>query len=49
MIDLKDVTVKYDRRYSRYALEHINMSMKNEKVVVVGPNGSGKTTLLKVL
>ena len=49
MIELKDVTVKYDRRYRRYALEHINMIMKNEKVVVVGPNGSGKTTLLKVL
>jgi ABC-type multidrug transport system ATPase subunit len=49
MIDLKDVTVKYDRRYTRYALEHINLSMKNEKVVVIGPNGSGKTTLLKVL
>lgn len=49
MIELKDVKVKYDGRYSRYALENITMKMKNEKIVVVGPNGSGKTTLLKVL
>ncbi|MGC8505443.1 MAG: ATP-binding cassette domain-containing protein [Thermoplasmata archaeon] len=49
MIELKDVTVRYDRRYSRHALEHINMTVKKEKIVVIGPNGSGKTTLLKVL
>lgn len=49
MIEFANVSVKYDKRYGKNALENINLKMQHEKVVVVGPNGSGKTTLLKVI
>ena len=47
LIELRDVTVRYDRRV---VLDGINLSVdEGDFVAITGPNGGGKTTLLRVL
>ncbi len=46
LVELKDVSFCYE---DVLALDKINFSMNNEKVVLLGSNGSGKSTLLRVL
>lgn len=47
MLELFELSVRYGEKNSRFSLDKVTMSLKNEKAVIVGPNGSGKTTLLK--
>ncbi len=49
MLELDHVSARYDGKSTKEALNDVNLTLKNEKAVVVGPNGSGKTTLLKVI
>lgn len=47
LIEIKDTTVKYDRKT---ILDHVSLTIyKGDFVAITGPNGGGKTTLLKVL
>jgi len=47
-INLKDVFYKYPES-DDWVLKGINLSIKNERVLITGRTGSGKTTLLRVL
>jgi ABC-type multidrug transport system ATPase subunit len=49
MIELANVSLEYNHKGFRSALENVNLRIDHERIVVVGPNGSGKTTLIKVL
>lgn len=47
MIELRDISKKYD---NRYVLENINLKMPRYGIVsIYGPSGCGKTTLLNVI
>ena len=46
MIEVKNLSFSYE---DILALDNINFSMGNEKVVLLGSNGSGKSTLLRIL
>lgn len=47
LIELKDVTVRYDRRD---VIRNVNFTLyKGDFVAISGPNGGGKTTLLRTL
>lgn len=49
LIDIKDVTFKYDNSYE-YVFEHISFQIDtNWKLGFIGRNGRGKTTFLKLL
>lgn len=49
MIEIENVTMKYNSRNTRNAIENLSLHVENEKAVIVGPNGSGKTTIFKLL
>ena len=46
MIEVKNLSFSYE---DILALDNVNFSMGNEKVVLLGSNGSGKSTLLRIL
>ena len=50
MIEVKNLTVKYDTADKTCALNNISFSVNNgEKVALIGANGAGKSTLLLTL
>jgi len=46
LIEVKNLSYSYE---DNIALDNINFSMDNEKVVLLGCNGSGKSTFLRIL
>lgn len=49
MLELSDVSFKYNYNDS-WVLRHINLSLnKTEIIGIIGPNGSGKSTLLRLI
>ncbi len=50
IIEVKDVSFRYDLRSSIETLSSINFSVqKGEWVAIIGNNGSGKSTLAGIL
>lgn len=49
MLEVKDLTVGYDKYVEGLVLKSVNLNLTSEKTVIVGPNGSGKSTLFKAI
>jgi putative ABC transport system ATP-binding protein len=50
MIQLDDVTRRFDGRSAVTALDHVSLAIdRGELVAIVGPSGSGKSTLLNLV
>ena len=49
MLQVENLTVSYDRHSDGPVLKSVNLSLSDEKAVIVGPNGSGKSTLFKAV
>lgn len=50
MVHIMDLSVKYDRTDTKYALRKVGFSMQDgERVALIGANGAGKSTLLLTL
>jgi len=50
VIDLADVSKRYDRDGTTWAVRHASLGVAaGELVAVLGESGSGKTTLLKMI
>lgn len=47
-IEFRNVSFKYPRT-EQYILKNINITLKKERISLVGLNGSGKTTIVKLL
>lgn len=50
MLEIENLSVSYGRGAGmNRVLDRVNLSVSNEKVVIIGPNGSGKSTLFKAV
>jgi putative ABC transport system ATP-binding protein len=50
MVDLRDVTKRYDGKQTVYAVRKVSLSVqKGEMLALMGPSGSGKSTLLNII
>ncbi len=49
MLQIENLTVSYEKHSGDPVLKGVNLTVSNEKAVIVGPNGSGKSTLFKAV
>jgi len=49
MIELRNVSLTLRSEGNEFRIKNVDMMLKEEKAVIIGPNGSGKTTLIKAI